>query len=481
MTSSHKDKSDIQECEEADDDHDEDDNKMSESSEGKQNLQESSNESTKKIPLQDEGKVSLKEHTEQADLSEEGSHHQCQNSSGEGQQTRLQDQDQVQVVNEILDQESRESKLNVQDSYVKEDTPLQKSPDFKGDISSETSGEHHADQKSCERTVQHDNSPEGKGMSSGETQSEERVMEQKEMEVEVSYEGKHLDHVSPKELQVVTEGELELHNAAEAGSHEELQNVEDFSKKRMEDSEATVQKPEAYDTEEDKNTTCAEEEQDFTCASTEGDRTSTEEVIENATSEERQKSKDSSEGRSEEPQEVAGKVDSFEERLVAHKVANSLEERQIQDSSEENSASHEVLKSEAKINDTHAKESTKDSSRDKSNKQSAIKRVFLEERSHSRDSSEERLRNEMKKRRQSRESNSSRSFSPSPGKQTHRRGDRESSRRSRIQDSERLDKHNKKTDNNRSSSSDRQGSRHTRRRSRTPQHQREKISLRRSL
>jgi hypothetical protein len=473
MTSSHRDKLDVQECEEADDDHGEDNKKLSVSSEGKQNLQESSNECTKKILLQDEREPSLREHTEQADLSEEGSQHQSQDSFEEGQQTRLQNQNQAGVFNEILDQESSESKLNVQDLDVKGDTLLQKSSDFKSSISSETSGEHHSDQKSCDRTVQCDNSPD---VSSGKTQSEECVKEQKE--VEVSYDRKLSDHVAPKELQVVAEGKLEIHSAAEAGPQEELQNVEDSPPKRVKDGEATDQKSKAYDAEGDKNTTCAEEEQDFTCASTEGDRTSTEEVTEDAASEERRKSKDSSEGRPKEPQEVAEKVDLFEERLVTHKVTNSLEEGQIQDSSEENSAFHEVPKPEVKIN---AKESTKDLSGDKSNRQTAVKRVFLEERSHSRDSSEERPRSEMKKRRQSRESNSSHSFSPSPGKQTHRRGDRESSRRSRIQDSERLDKHNKKRDNNRSSSSDRQGSRYTRRRSRTPQHQREKISLRRSL
>jgi hypothetical protein len=476
--SSHKDKSDVQESEEGDDDHGEGDKKMPESSEGKQNLQESSNESTRNIPLQDEEKLPLRECTEQADLSEEGSQRQSPGLSEEGQQTGLQNQDQADVVNETLDQESRESKQDVQDSDSKEGSPLQKSPDFKRDISPETSGDHQTVQTSCDRTVQHVSSPED--MPSGETQSEECVTDQKEVEVKESYDEKPLHNSVSTEQQVVKEEKLELHNTAEVESREESEGVEDSSTKGVKDSEATVQKSKAYDAEEDKNTTCTEEEQDVICASMEGDRTSMEELIEDTVPEERQRSKDSSEGRSEEPQDDAEKVDSFAERLVAHKVANSSEEGQIQDSSEENSASQEVSKSNVKISDTHVKESTKDSSQDKSNKPTTVKRVFLEERSHSRDSSEEKPRNEMKKRRQSRESNSSRSFSRSPGKQTHRRSERESSRRSRIQDSERSDKH-KKRDNNRSSSSERQGSRHTRRRSRTPQHRREKISLRRSL
>jgi len=177
----------------------------------------------------------------------------------------------------------------------------------------------------------------------------------------------------------------------------------------------------------------------------------------------------------------------LEERLVTHnssrrkKIANCLEEGQIHDSSEETSAYHEESKSNTEANGAVVKDSTKGSSRDKLDRKTTTKCVFLEKRSHTRDSSEEKPAHETKRRRQSRESNSSRSFSRSPGKQVHRRGDRESSRRNRIQDSEHSDKHNKKKDSSRNSSSDRQASWRSRRRSRSPQRQREKISLRRSF
>lgn len=477
---SHKDKSDTQECEEADDDHGEDDKEVLESSDGKHNLKKSSCKTTGNKLLHDEGKVSQQEHTEQGDVSEERSQ-QGENSSQEKEQASLQSQDQIEVADKTVDQESAEDKQNVHDSDVKEDA-VRESSDMRSDISPETSGEHRVVGESCDRTEQSDITVENRV--DDQTQLEENAIEQKEVDVEDSCEGKDMHHVTHEEQAVVTEEKLELHKAAEAKSQGELQNVEDSSEERVEGSDAAVQMSKA-DNEEDKNTVCSEADQNTTYPSIEKAETSTEEQKECSSSEEEQKSKVLVEGRSEEPQEVAEEVDSVEEGLVAHIPAErdegekAVEEGQIQNSTEEYSASCEVSRSDVSVNDAEVKDSTKDSSRDKSNKRTSIKRVFVDERSHSRDSSEERPRDEVKKRRQSRESNS-RSFSASPGKQIHRRGDRESTRRNRIQDSEHSDKHSKKRDN-RNSSSDRQGSRHSHRRSRSPQNRREKISLRRSL
>lgn len=489
---SHKDKSDTQECEEADDVHGEDDKKVLESSDGKQNSKKSSCKTTGNESLHDEGKVSQQEHTEQRDVSEERSQ-QGQNSSQEREHESLQSQDQIEAADETVDQQSTEEKQstedkqNVHDSDVKEDAVVQESSDMRGDISPEISGEQHMVGKSHDRTEQSDITVEDRV--DDQAQLEEHAVEQKEIEVEDSCEGKDMNHVTSEEQAVVTEEKLELHKAAEVKSQAELQNVEDSSEERMEGSDATGQMSKADNEEDtnDKNTAFAAADQDTTYTLIEKAETSTEELKEGSSSEEGQKSKVSLEGRPEEPEQVAEEVDTVEEGIVAHissersKGEKTVEEGQIQDSSEEYSASHEVSRSDVSVSDAQVKESTKDSSRDRSNKRTTIKRVFLEESSHSRDSSEERPRDEVKKRRQSGESNSSRSFSASPGKQIHRRADRESIRRNRIQDSEHSDKHSKKRDSNRNSSSDRQGSRHFHRRSRSPQNRREKVSLRRSL
>jgi len=462
---SHKDKPDTQEGEEVDD-RGEENKTMSGSSDEGQNLKELAE------IIQDEGKVTLKE--EQEAVSEEKSA-QSQSLSEEGQEGRLQNEDPVEPADEI-GQESAEDKQNVQNSEVQEDIPVQKLSDLKDDISSEISEKLCVDQESCDRTLQDDISVED---SSGvQAESEERVVEQKN-----SNEGEDLNVVSDKEE---PEEKPESHTVGEGKSEDELQNVEHFSPERVNDSETTVQVSEPCDM-EDKSTTYAEEDENAACSSNDGDRTSTEELKESATTEERHTMKDSSEDRPEERQESAEKADSLEERLVTHnspqrkKLANCLEEGQIHDSSEETSAYHKESKSNTEANGAVAKDSTKGSSRDKSDRKTSTKHVFLEKRSHTRDSSEEKPVHETKRRRQSRESNSSRSFSRSPAKQVHRRGDRESSRRNRIQDSEHSDKHNKKKDSSRNSSSDRQAGWRSRRRSRSPQRQREKISLRRSL
>lgn len=465
---SHRDKPDTQECEEVDDDHGEENKNMSGSSGEGQNLEEFTE------IIKDEGEVSLKEDAEQKGVSEERSP-QSRILSEEGQQEMLQNEDQVETADEI-GQESAEDKQNVQKSEVNEDAPAQKSSDLKDSISSETSEKLCVVQESCDRTVQDDVSVEES--SGGQAESEEQVVEQKD-----SNEGKDLNAVSceeePKE-------KLELCTAGETKPEEELQSVEHLSQERVNNSEATVQVSAPCDV-EDKNTTYAEEDANTACASTDGERTSTEELKEGTATEERHKVKDVSEDRPEEMQETAEEAGSCEEELVAHnssqktKLANSHEDGHIHDSSEETSTYHEESKSNVEANDAEVKESTKGPSRDKSDKKTSTKRVFLEERSHTRDSSEEKPVHEIKRRRQSRESNSSRSFSRSPGKQVHRRGDRDSSRRNRVQDSERSDKHNKKRDISRNSSSDRQASWHSRRRSRSPQRQREKISLRRSF
>lgn len=482
---SHKDKSDTQECEEADDIHGEDDKKVLESSDGKQNSKKSSCKTTGNKLLHDEGKTSQEEHTEQRDAAEERSQ-QGQNSSQEREQESLRSQNQIEAADETVDQESTEDKQNCHDSDVKENVLIQESSDVKGDVSPETSGEHHMVGKSRDETEQSDIPVEDRV--DDRAQLEEHAVEQKKVEVEDSCEGKDVNHVTPEEKAVVTEDELELHKAAEIKSQAELQNVEDSSEERMDDNDAAAVQMSEADNEEDtndKNTACAEADQ--TTTSIERAETSTEELKEGSSSEEGQKSKVSLEDRPEEPEQVEEEVDTVEDGSVAHisserpRGEKTVEEGQIQDSSEEYSASHEVSRSDISVNDTQVKESTKDSSRDRSNKRTTIKRVFTEESSYSHDSSEERPRDEVKKRRQSRESNSNRGFSASPGKQIHHRGDRESTRRNRIQDGEHLDKHSKKRDNNRNSSSDRQGSRHSRRRSRSPQNRREKVSLRRSL
>lgn len=474
-----RDKPDTQECEEVDD-HGEENKTMSGSSDEGQNLKELAE------IIQDEGKVTLKE--EQRDVPEEKSG-QSQSLSEEGQEGRLQNEDPVEAADKI-DQESAEDKQNVQNSEVQEDIPVQKLSDLKDDISSEISEKLCVAQESCDTTVQKDISVED--TSSVQAESEEQVVEQKN-----SNEGEDLSVVSCKEepeekpeCQPEEKPEChtvaECHTVGEAKSEDELQNVEHPSPERVNNSETTVQVSEPCDA-EDKITTYAEEDENAASSSTDGDRTSTEELKESPATEERHEMKDSSEGRPEERQESAEKADSLEERLVTHnssqrkKLANCLEEGQIHDSSEETSAYHEESKSNKEANGAVVKDSTKGSSRDKSDRKTATKRVFLEKRSHTRDSSEEKPVQETKRRRQSRESNSSRSFSRSPGKQVHRRGGRESSRRNRIQDSEHSDKHNKKKDSSRNSSSDRQSSWRSRRRSRSPQRQREKISLRRSL
>ena len=448
--------------------------------------------------IQVEGKVTLNE--EQKDVPEEKSA-QSQSLSEEGQEGRLQNEDPVEAADEI-DQESAEDKQNqnVQNSEVQEDIPVQKLSDPKDDISSEISEKPCVAQESCDRSLQDDISVED---SSGvQAESEEQVVEQKN-----SNEEEDLHVVSHKEE---PEEKPECHTVGEAKSEDELQNVEHASPERVNNGETTVQVSESCDM-EDKSTPNAEEDENAACSSTDGDRTSTEELKESSATEERHTMKDSSEGRPEERQESAEKADSLErqesaekadslerqesaekadsleERLITHnslrrkKIANCLEEGQIHDSSEETSAYHEESKSNTEDNGAVVKDNTKGSSRDKSDRKTTTKRVFLEKRSHTRDSSEEKPAHETKRRRQSRESNSSRSFSRSPGKQVHRRGDRESSRRNRIQDSEHSDKHNKKKDSSRNSSSDRQASWRSRRRSRSPQRQREKISLRRSL
>jgi hypothetical protein len=464
---SQRDKPDTQECEEVDDDRGEEKKHVSGSSDEGQNLKAFTE------IIKDEGKVSLKEDDEQRGMSEERSPR-SQSLSEEGQQGVLQNEDQVEAADEI-GPELAEDKQNLQNTEVKEDIPVQMA-DLKDSISSETSEKLCVVQKSCDMTLQDDGSVEDSA--GGQAESEEQVVEQKD-----SDEGRDLHAVSYKEE---PEEKQELPTAGETKSEEELQNVEHLPQERTNDSEATVEVSEPCDV-EDKNTTCAEEDANAACASNDGDRTSTEELKEGTATEERNKVEDSTEGRPEEMQETAQEGDAFEERLVAHnspqqtKLANSVEEGRIHDSSEETSTYHEESKSNADDNGAEVKGSTKGSSRDKSDRKTATKRVFLEERSHTRDSSEEKPVRGIKRRRQSRESNSSRSFSRSPGKQVHRRGDRESSRRNRIQDNERSDKHNKKRDISRNSSSDRQGSWHSRRRSRSPQHQREKISLRRSL
>jgi len=461
----HRDKPDTQECEEVDD-HGEENKTMSGSSDEGQNLKELSE------TIQEEGKVTLKD--EQRDVSEEKSA-QSQSLSEEGQEGKLQNEDPVEAADET-GQESAEDKQSVQNSEVQEDIPVQKLPDLKDGISSEISEKLCVAQESCDRTLQDDISVED---SSGiQAASEEQVVEQKD-----SNEGEDLHVVSCKEQ---PEEKPECSTIGEAKSEDELQNVEHFSPERVNNSETTVQVSEPCDVEV-KSTTYAEEDENAACSSTDGDRTSTEEPKESAEIEERHEMKDSSEGRPEERQESAEKADSLEESLITHnssqkkKLTNCLEEGQIHDSSEETSAYHEESKSSTEANDAVVKDSTKGSSRDKSDRKTATKHVILEKRSHTRDSSEEKPVHETKRRRQSRESNSSRSFSRSPGKQVNRRGDRESSRRNRIQDSEHSDKHNKKKDSSRNSSSDRQASWRSRRRSRSPQCQREKISLRRSL
>lgn len=462
---SHKDKPETQECEEVDDHGEENKTTMSGSSDEGQNLKELAE------IIQDEGKVTLKE--EQRDVSEEKSA-QCQSLSEEGQEGRLQNEDPVEAADET-GQESAEEKEYVQNSEVQGDIPVQKLSDLKDDISSEISEKLCVAQESCDMTQQDDISVED---SSGVQAESEQVVEQKN-----SNEGEDLHVLSYKEE---SEEKPECHTVGEAKSEDELQNVEHFSPEKVNNSETTVQVSEPYDM-EDKSTTYAEEDENAACSSTDGDRTFTEELKESTATEERHTMKISSEGRPEERQESAEKADSLEERLITlnssqrKKLANCLEEGQIHDSSEETSAYHEESKTNTEANGAVVKDSTKGSSRDKSERKPTTKLVFLEKRSHTRDSSEEKAVHETKRRRQSRESNSSRSFSRSPGKQVHRRGDRESSRRNRIQDSEHSDKHNKKKDSSRNSSSDRQASWRSRRRSRSPQRQREKISLRRSL
>jgi hypothetical protein len=478
---SHRDKSDTQQCEDVDDVHGEEDKKLLGSSDGKQKLKKLSNEMAETKSLHDEGNVPLQEHAEQRDVLEESSQ-QGQNSSEEVEQASLQSQDQSEAADETVDQEPTEEKQIDHDSDVKEVTLVQESSDMGGNISSETSGEHHTVRMSCDRTEQSEISVDDRA--DGQAQLEDAI-QQKDVEVEDSCERKDVHHEQPEQRPDEAEQELELHKAAKAKPQAELQDVEDSSEEREKCSDTVIQKSEADN--EDKNMACAEAHQNTTLVSTERAETPTEELKEGSSSEEGQKSKVSLEDAQEEPQQVAEEVDSVEERLVGHvlsertKSEKGIEEGLIQDSSEEYSATHDVTKSDINMNDAQIKDSTKDLSRERPSKRTAIKRVSVEESSRSRDSSEERPRDEVKKRRQSRES-SSRSFSASPGKQIHRKGDRESSRRNRMQqDGEHSDKHTKKRDNNRNLSSDRQGSRHSHRTSRSPQHRREKISLRRSL
>lgn len=464
---SHRDKPDNQECEEADDDHGEEGKSVAGSSEEGQNLKELTE------IVQDEEKVS-KEDTEQRHDSEEKSP-QSQNSSEEGQERRLQNGGQVGAANEIC-QEVAEDKQNVQDSECKDDIPVHTLPGLKDSVSSKTSEELCVVQTSCDRALQDDISVQDSV--GDQAKIEEQVAEQKD-----SNEGKGLSAVATEEE---PEEKLELCTAEEAKSQEELQNVEHVSQEAVNDSEAAAGVSEPGDV-EGKGISYAEEDENAACASTDGDRTSSKELKEDTACEERPEVKDLPEGRSDGMEEAAEKADSCEERLVAHnlsertKLENSLEEGRVYDSSEETSAYHEESKSNVEADGEEVNDSTKGSSGDKSDRKSTTKHVFLEGRSHTRDSSEEKPVHEVKRRRQSRESNSSRSFSRSPAKQVHRRGDKESSRRNRIQDGEHSDKHNKRRDSSRNSSSDRQTSWHSRRRSRSPQRQREKISLRRSL
>jgi hypothetical protein len=475
---SHRDKFDTQQCEDMDDVHGEEDKKVLGSSDGKEKLKKLSDEMAGTKSLHDEEKVSLQEDAEQRDVSEERSH-QGQNSSEEVEQASLQIRDQIETADKTVHQKPTEENQIDHYSDVKEVIIVQESSDMGGDISSETSGEHHTIRKSCDRTEQSDISVDDRA--DGQAQSEDAI-QQNDIEVEDSYERKDVHHVTPEQRPDVTEQKLELHKAVKAKLQAELQNVEDSSEEREKDGDTAIQISEADN--EDKNTICAEAHQNTTHVSTERAETPTEELNEGSSSEEGRKS-NSSEDTQEEPQQVAEEVDSVEERLVGDvssertKGEKGIEEGLIQDL-EEYSASHDSTKSDVSMSDAQIKVSTKDLSRERSSKRTTIKRAFVEERSRSRDSSEERPRDEVKKCRQSRES-SSRSFSASPGKQINWKGDRESSRRNRIQDSEHSDKHTKKRDNNRNISSDRQGSRHSHRTSRSPQHRREKISLRRSL